>query len=160
MTTDLRGAVWRSGVQAAIYDHVFASPEAEVGGFLVGRVDDDRRLWIADARPALAATMTAASVTFTHDDWSAIHGHLESLSDHARIVGWYHSHPGYGIFLSRFDLFIHEHFFGDAAQVAHVVDPLAGREGLFGWVGGEVQLLQECETARAALGDGRAGTPS
>jgi len=28
-----------------------------------------------------------------------------------KIVGWYHSHPGFGIFLSEYDLFIHRNFF-------------------------------------------------
>ncbi len=51
----------------------------------------------------------------------------------ARIVGWYHSHPDFGIFLSERDCFIHEHFFSAPGQVAYVVDPVRGLEGMFAW---------------------------
>jgi hypothetical protein len=53
--------------------------------------------------------------------------------DEEQIVGWYHSHPGFGIFLSEHDLFIHRNFFGGPSQIAVVVDPLAGTEGVFAW---------------------------
>ena len=47
-----------------------------------------------------------------------------------KIVGWYHSHPGFGLFLSEYDSFIQENFFIDPNHVALVVDPL---EGSLGW---------------------------
>ncbi|HEX8103658.1 MAG TPA: Mov34/MPN/PAD-1 family protein [Solirubrobacteraceae bacterium] len=149
---ELAGAVWRAGVREAIYDHVFASPDAEVGGFLLGWVGEDARLRIAESRPAASARRTATSVTFTQEDWADVLAHIETLDRPHRIVGWYHSHPGYGIFLSSFDLFIHQNFFASAGQVAHVVDPIAGREGLFGWSGGEVVKFVENATERPPLG--------
>jgi len=148
----LEGAVWRHGVRDAIYDHVFSSPDAEVGGFLLGSVGDDAKLRIAESRPAVAARMTATSVTFTQDDWADVLAHLERSEQEWRIVGWYHSHPGYGIFLSGFDLFIHQNFFAHAGQVAHVVDPIGGRDGLFGWRDGQVVKFAEHVTERPALG--------
>jgi hypothetical protein len=53
------------------------------------------------------------------------------------IVGWYHSHPDFGIFLSDRDRFIQEHFFSGAGQVAYVVDPVRKAEGLFTWQKGK-----------------------
>ena len=44
-------------------------------------------------------------------------------NDNLRIVGWWHSHPGFGCFLSTTDLKTQEYFFPESYQVALVVDP-------------------------------------
>ena len=41
-----------------------------------------------------------------------------------RVVGWWHSHPGFGSFLSATDLHTQEYFFPEPYQVALVVDPI------------------------------------
>lgn len=147
---ELRGAVWSSGVRDEIYDHVFADLDHEVGGFLVGALEPDGRLGITAAYPATAADGSTASLTFTQQAWADIHGELERFHPDEQIVGWYHSHPGFGIFLSEHDLFIHRNFFSNLRQVAYVIDPHAGREGLFGWRAGVVVVLSEGKTPRAA----------
>src|SRR5205823_14556508 len=53
------------------------------------------------------------------------------------IVGWYHTHPDFGIFLSGHDLFIHQHFFNQPLQVAYVVDPIRQTRGFFQWRDGD-----------------------
>ncbi len=40
-----------------------------------------------------------------------------------RIVGWWHSHPDFGCFLSSTDLLTQKYFFHKSFQVAMVVDP-------------------------------------
>jgi proteasome lid subunit RPN8/RPN11 len=40
-----------------------------------------------------------------------------------RVVGWWHSHPGFGCFLSNTDLITQQYFFPESYQVALVVDP-------------------------------------
>ncbi len=44
--------------------------------------------------------------------------------DSLRIVGWWHSHPGFGCFLSTTDVKTQEYFFPESYQVALVVDPV------------------------------------
>ena len=44
-------------------------------------------------------------------------------NDNLRIVGWWHSHPGFSCFLSHTDLKTQEFFFPESYQVALVVDP-------------------------------------
>lgn len=129
-------------VLEGIEAHVKSDTEREVGGILVGSVTDSRAevdAWI----PALKAVGGRANVTFTHDVWSDVHAELESEHPGKSIVGWYHSHPGFGVFLSEYDLFIHRNFFAGPSMVAYVVDPLAGTTGWFGWQSGEVRLVQE-----------------
>jgi proteasome lid subunit RPN8/RPN11 len=121
--------------QRVVYDHVFQNGDREVGGMLVGRVPVSGGMpLVTGAIPAIDADEQATTLTFTQDAWAHVHRRLgRDFPDQDEIVGWYHSHPGHGIFLSDHDLFIHRNFFGGASQVALVVDPHAGTEGLFVW---------------------------
>jgi hypothetical protein len=47
-----------------------------------------------------------------------------------QIVGWYHSHPGYGVEFSEMDVFIQKNFFSSPTQVGLVTDPLGGHLGV------------------------------
>jgi len=136
------------GVRERIYDHVFSSLEAEVGGVLIGHLREDGSPLVTAIIPALEAEGGRSRVTFTHEAWSTIHSTLDRSYPGKEILGWYHSHPGFGIFLSEHDLFIHRNFFGRAEQVAIVVDPHAGSEGLFVWRAGEVVKAGEEATMR------------
>lgn len=135
-------------VREEIYEHVFSSPDAEVAGVLVGPPSKSGPIIVSGRIEASDADNQLASVTFTHESWSAIYEDLEKNHDGMEIVGWYHSHPGFGIFLSDHDLFIHQNFFSGERQVAFVVDPLSAEEGIFGWDGGAVEKLSERPTDR------------
>jgi proteasome lid subunit RPN8/RPN11 len=139
----------------AIYEHVFSNDTHEVGGVLVGRLGDGALPTVSGSIAALEARGERASVTFTHDAWASVHEALERDFPGQQIIGWYHSHPGFGIFLSRHDLFIHENFFSDPRQIAYVVDPHAGTEGVFVWRDGEVTLLEERPAGRTGTGGTR-----
>ena len=69
------------------------------------------------------------------------------------IVGWYHTHPSFGIFLSHHDLFIHQHFFAQPLQVAYVVDPINQTRGFFQWHDGGLAQVG------GLLPDGRSRRP-
>lgn len=141
-------------LRAAIYDHVFDNATHEVGGVLVGTLGDGPMPAVSGSIAALEARGERASVTFTHEAWASIHERLERDFPGRQIVGWYHSHPGFGIFLSSHDLFIHRNFFGDPNQIAYVVDPHAGTEGVFGWRDGDVVVLEEGDAGRPGVADG------
>lgn len=84
---------------------------------------------------------TASTLTFTHDTWRYINDVRETLYSQSRVVGWQHTHPGYGIFLSNYDLFIHENFFDLPFQVAYVIDPVQHLRGFFQWKNGKIEKL-------------------
>jgi proteasome lid subunit RPN8/RPN11 len=132
----------------AIEDHVHSDIDREVGGILLG-VRADIEVRVEAAIPALRAVGERANVTFTHDVWDDVHAQIEREHPGKDIVGWYHSHPGFGIFLSGYDRFIHENFFSDHAMIALVVDPRAGQLGWFGWVRGQIELLEEGPSRKA-----------
>jgi proteasome lid subunit RPN8/RPN11 len=117
-----------------VYAQVFGATDREVGGVLVGRTG--RRggpPLVTGAIAATEATEQSTTLTFTQDTWEHVHRVMATRFPQDQIVGWYHSHPGHGIFLSEQDLFIHHNFFGDPSQIAWVIDPVAGTEGVFGW---------------------------
>lgn len=124
-------------VVIAAWDQVLSNASVEVGGVLLGRVHETFVLVeaILDARHI---AHTSGSLTFTHATWSDFAERIEREHRTRRIVGWYHSHPGHGIFLSGMDLFIHENFFAELWQSAWVLDPLHRTEGLFQWSGGKI----------------------
>lgn len=109
--------------------HARESLDAEVCGVLVGDAfEDDEGLFIQvqAALQGTAARQGATHVTFTHETWDRIHQRIDREFPDARIVGWYHSHPGFGVEFSEMDLFIQRNFFPAPHQIALVTDPLGG----------------------------------
>ena len=86
------------------------------------------------------AVSNAGDVTFTHEAWNEVHQQMDTKFTDRDIVGWYHSHPNFGIFLSDRDCFIQDHFFNGPGQIAYVVDPVNGVEGVFAWREGKAKL--------------------
>jgi proteasome lid subunit RPN8/RPN11 len=127
-----------------IRDHVCATPDVEVGGFLVGRHGAPGEPPVVEAAiEAFAAEGDVSRLTFTHEAWERVHELQEERWPDTSFVGWYHSHPNHGIFLSEYDQFIQRNFFGEPWQIAIVVDPKRRAEGLFAWDHGEIVKLSE-----------------
>jgi proteasome lid subunit RPN8/RPN11 len=108
----------------------------ELGGVLIGDFYAYKeQLWldVVGYIKAQSYINTAASFKFTHDSWSAITREKERRFNDKPIIGWQHTHPGYGVFLSGMDRFIQQHFFDQPYQVALVVDPRADTMGFFQW---------------------------
>lgn len=82
---------------------------------------------------------TPTTLKFTHETWDYVHKEAESRFPHDKIIGWIHTHPNFGIFLSNYDKFIHQNFFNDENQVAYVVDPIQHIEGFFFWINGQIE---------------------
>lgn len=132
-------------VHVAIQTHARADTSVEICGVLVGRWardPDGPFLCVEASIRGEAATQKFAEVTFTHDTWAKINQEMDSKFSHLSIVGWYHTHPDFGIFLSDRDVFIHQHFFGNPGNVALVVDPVRDIEGVFVWRSGKPQLAE------------------
>ncbi len=120
----------------AVERHTLSDTTVELGGVLLGHeAVDDRTgapfVWIVRSLEARHYANTEASFTYTHDSWAEIRQARERSFPDLDIVGWYHTHPDFGIFLSGHDQFLHRHFFGQPLQVAYVVDPIRGERGFF-----------------------------
>jgi proteasome lid subunit RPN8/RPN11 len=130
-------------VMAEIFWQLKSKGDVETGGMLVGNafVDSDTPLHVVAVRRGLLGDNgegTPVSFKFTSDSWQSINSKLLGLpAEERNIVGWYHSHPGLGVFLSARDRFTQRSFFANPWQIALVVDPnrntfgfFYGREGL------------------------------
>ncbi len=120
--------------------------ENECGGLLIGNVYvadldgyDITFTAIADAIPADEADAGPTFVEMGATDLLAVASHLRQLRERQagvieadlRIVGWYHTHPGFGVFMSGTDQSTQRQVFGMPWQVAVVYDSLNGEYGLF-----------------------------
>jgi len=99
-------------------------------GLLIGFLLDDG-LWINDIVPAgnedteTSCILPAGKLARVADD--IVKGKIEG-----RIVGWYHSHPGHGIFMSETDLDTHHKLLQFSPfVVALVVDPEINAFGIW-----------------------------
>jgi proteasome lid subunit RPN8/RPN11 len=133
--------IFRQAVLDEIRDHAESQIQVEVCGILVGSVYENSTGAFAYVEGSIRGTYAAgrtAQVTFTAETWQHVDREMDEKFPGRKIVGWYHTHPGFGIFLSEMDLFIQRHFFNARFQGAFVYDPQSKERGLFGWSGGEI----------------------
>jgi proteasome lid subunit RPN8/RPN11 len=157
----LRVAIDRASY-AELVAHAKSSLEAEVCGVLAGEVcEDDEGLFVSVEAVIRggAASQASTHVTFTQDTWNLIHRSLERDYPDLRIVGWYHTHPGFGVEFSEMDLFIQRNFFPGPTHLALVTDPLSGDVAICINTAAGIQYLegfwidgreQKCRVARAS----------
>lgn len=129
---------------AEILSHAKEEPDIEICGVLLGKLKQDKHgsfLHIEHTIRGEKAKGQGAQVTFTHETWNHIYAEQEKSCPGSDIVGWYHTHPGFDIFLSDMDKFIHNNFFGAPHQVAYVYDPHQGTEGFFRKEKDEILLM-------------------
>lgn len=67
---------------------------------------------------------TAVSVRFSPQSFEKLSQQLRSKLGDSVIVGWVHSHPSYGCFLSSTDVSTQLRFFNEDFHIAAVFDPL------------------------------------
>jgi proteasome lid subunit RPN8/RPN11 len=138
-------AVIPQSVLNEIHRHGKSVTGVEICGVLVGDVYRDASgpfLYVESSVRGNYASGKTTAVTFTAETWADIQAVMEERHPDKKILGWYHTHPGFGIFLSEMDLFIHENFFNLPWQVAVVFDPVRNQEGMFVWRGGRTEFVE------------------
>lgn len=117
----------------------------ELGSIILGEYSEELgkiHVIISDYIEAKYTDATASTLTFTHETWDYVHKEHERLYPIKKIIGWQHTHPNYGIFLSNYDMFIQENFFNMPFQVAYVIDPIQNIRGFFQWKNGKIEKLK------------------
>jgi proteasome lid subunit RPN8/RPN11 len=121
-------------LRAQMIEHAGRWVVHEQAGILLGRAWRDPRGFvftvIAAALPVEEAEATIAQVKMRAAAWPSVWRELQQ-NPGQQIIGWYHSHPGYGIFLSATDRTTQNAYFSAPWQVAVVVDPVRGQLGVF-----------------------------
>jgi proteasome lid subunit RPN8/RPN11 len=116
--------------------HAGTDLENEVGGWLVGkwRADKDtgqRFIVIEIVLPAQHTRFGSTFLTFTQESQVWLYNQLQEYYPNKELLGWYHTHPGMGVFLSEYDTWLHRNFFPEAYQVALVIEPHSSSGGFF-----------------------------
>lgn len=116
--------------------------ENERGGVLLGNlyydeVDGQKVTYTAiiDAMPAEEAQAGSTHVEFDGGMLNKVmeeaNDYIQKTGQNARIVGWYHTHPGFGVFMSGTDQNTQRQIYGTDWHVAIVFDPIRRDYGVF-----------------------------
>jgi proteasome lid subunit RPN8/RPN11 len=104
----------------------YADKKLEVMGFLMGDVFRWKDRMFALVKDAVTTDLesTSISVRFNKEGFPGLFSEMDKLDYNYIIVGWYHSHPGMGCFLSTKDIETQKRMFNKPYHIALVVDPL------------------------------------
>jgi proteasome lid subunit RPN8/RPN11 len=122
-----------------ILDHAQQDTRLERFGILLGGIYEDplHGIWveIVSMLPAQNVDASIAHVEVSIEEMSRINNSvmqvLDSSDQRIRKIGWYHTHPGHGVFMSHTDRNNQAQFYKEAWNVALVVDPIRGQDGVF-----------------------------
>ena len=117
----------------------------ESGGMLVGSIIEEfgkTNIIISGFIEAKYSECTPTTMKFTHETWDYVHQEINKKHHGKKIVGWIHTHPDFGIFLSEYDKFIQQNFFSEDYQIAFVVDPIQNTEGFYFWINGKIEKFK------------------
>jgi len=101
----------------------------EIGGFLLGAKEwrDDTQqyqVFITQFVPITPEMNNVYQIEFGTQAWLKLTLVQEEYPT-LKIIGWFHTHPGHGLFLSKPDLKIHEGFFQEPYTLAMEIDTLS-----------------------------------
>jgi len=121
-------------VKRKIQNHL-VQKKIEMGGLLVGQVflldgknSNSYVSVITNSVESKSSVGTSVSLKFDPEVWSSA---KNSLSTGLNVIGWYHSHPGFGPFFSSTDKKTQKGFFRQPFQIGLVVDPFNKEEKWF-----------------------------
>lgn len=147
------GEIDHDDVKVYIKQNIYKSMEKlalsdttkELGSIMLGNYVENMgkmNVVISEYIEAKYTDASASTLTFTHETWDYVHKQQDLLYPSLKIIGWQHTHPNYGIFLSNYDMFIQDNFFNLPFQVAYVIDPIQYIRGFFQWKNGKVEKLK------------------
>ncbi len=162
-------AIWKHATQSVEEARAAGRGIVEVGGMLIGDVFRDADGPYLEVSAAIVGEHTrneGAEMVFTPETWAQVTTVKDRQYPTDKIVGWYHTHPKFGVFLSDMDKYTHRQFFSPPWTAAFVLDPIQKNEGLFVWSGGEPLQVshywvgQQRQERVVVVSPEPAGTPS
>jgi proteasome lid subunit RPN8/RPN11 len=111
-----------------IRNHALSKKEErlEVMGFLLGTVHRFRNVTYTVVKDVATTSLeaTSVSVRFEREGLEDLFCTLDTADFNYVLVGWYHSHPGHGCFLSETDVDTQLRMFDRPWHSAMVIDPV------------------------------------
>ena len=120
-------------VLVGIFEHCEDYIPKEAIGFLFGNGYKwkDITYAVIYAYLPLKSKSTRFSVEIMEGSIAPALNKIKAKYPEAKIVGWYHSHPNLGVFMSEIDIESHKKYFRLPYQVALVVDPVRKEYNFF-----------------------------
>jgi proteasome lid subunit RPN8/RPN11 len=115
--------------------HLYADLKHERMGLLLGRAfyaGAWRRILVEVeiALPVHSVRASREHVSMLEESWPQVWREMATHPE-LQLVGWFHSHPGHGVFLSAEDKKTQKRWFRQPWQVAIVMDPVHDAYGFF-----------------------------
>ncbi len=100
--------------------------EKEIMGLMVGKLYRDNKGVYAEVFSVITSNLQSDMVSVRFDSVSMddLFDAIDELEDDNMVVGWYHSHPGFGCFMSETDIKTQDGLFGKLGGFAIVIDPV------------------------------------
>lgn len=117
--------------------HILQDSRNERGGILVGypfiNLQDKNRkfVYIKGHIPTESNNFSVGHFNVSPEELSRARNEMEEKFPGLIAVGWYHSHPGHGVFLSSQDMQIVRSIYNADWQLAFVNDPLQKKDAFF-----------------------------
>lgn len=124
-----------------VVEHSHSDRRVELGGALLGqayRYQSQIYVEIMAALPAVSGSHGPIHFTFNADSWTQLQRDRAERYPKLDIVGWFHTHPGLGVFYSGDDVVVHSAAFTLPWHVGLVVDPIRNEASFFGWIKGQL----------------------
>ena len=115
----------------------------EVLGLILGEIcrDEEGEYSVASGTATAGLDATGVSVRFDQDSLEDLFASIDESGGDA-VIGWYHSHPGFGCYLSDVDVKTHSGIFGEGKGFAVVLDPSDGTLMVFTVENGKTKVAQ------------------
>ncbi|MEM7370986.1 MAG: hypothetical protein AAF587_20395 [Bacteroidota bacterium] len=122
--TDLNQFIYDHNVNEFLEEKNDMIPE--IGGFLMGTYEleassGQHKVSLEKFQPITAEAQDLYKVEFGVTAWAEL-ANIQDMHEDLVTIGWFHTHPGHGLFLSQPDLRIHEGFFKNNYQLAMEID--------------------------------------
>ena len=122
------------GIEVYITQHAFdkmmkqcaayAKKHLEAMGYLVGDYCRWKNKEYTIVEDAVTSDLETTSVSVHFQAFEKAFDQLDKIDFDYVIVGWYHSHPGHGCFMSVTDISTQKRMFNKSFHIAIVVDPI------------------------------------
>ncbi|GEM_PF-2438749 len=146
ISNEVRQVYIKEDALADLKSHLASNLRVEQGGILLGNAyrDPEYQIYVEiTASVAAPATIgTGAHLEFTPDSWQGIMDYARAEHPQENIVGWYHSHPNLGVFMSGTDMNTQRKFFYHPWCLSIVCDPV--RKQIRYFLGQEAVPVKPC----------------
>ena len=103
---------------------LFAKRHLEALGYLVGDYCRWKNKEYTIVEDAVTSDLETTSVSVHFQAFEKAFDKLDRIDFDYVIVGWYHSHPGHGCFMSQTDISTQKRMFNKSFHIAVVIDPI------------------------------------